>query len=270
VRRRIETLAGPGVAVGARAVVTEAMDGYHVWLQVRAGGMTGERILIAPTCDAAAESIAAIVGLAATAGALPPATTPTRSLAAPPAPSPPTTALTARRAGPQFRVAPEATLDVGTLPTPAPGAALRVEVAFDRISAGVTGALWLHRDGYLAGSTTQGAHFALQSYDAFGCYSVVRSAAIDLSPCIAMEIAAMAADGFGATVPRRSTAAWVAIGVGGRMRIELGPHFALALGLQGLVTTIPQQFHIDGTPSGSVLSPSPVAGRAEVGPEVRF
>ena len=269
-RRRIEILAGPAVAVGARAVVTEAPDGYQVWLQVRAGGLTGERILIAPTCDAAAESIAAIVGLAATAGVPPPATTPTPSPEASPAPSPPTTGTTPRRAGPQFRAAPEAMLDVGTLPTPAPGAALRVELAFDRISAGVMGALWLHRDGYLAGSTTQGAHFALQSYDAFGCYSVVRSAVIDLSPCIAMEIAAMAADGFGATVPRSSSAAWIAIGGGARVRIELGRHLALAFGLEGVVTTIPQQFHIDGTPSGSVWSLSPVAGRAEVGPEVRF
>jgi hypothetical protein len=270
VRRRIETLAGPGVAVGARAVVTEAPDGYHIALEVRAGGMSGERDLIAPTCEAAAESIAAIVGLAATAGVSPPATTPTRSPAAPPAPSPPPTTPAPRSQGPEFRVTPEAALDVGTLPTPAPGAALRVELAFDRITAGVTGALWLHRDGYLSGSTTQGAHFALQSYDAFGCYALVRAAPVDLSPCIAVEIAAMAADGFGATLPQSYSGAWVAIGVGARVRIELGRHFALALGLQGVVPTIPQQFRINGTPNGSVFGLSPVAGRAEVGPEVRF
>jgi hypothetical protein len=270
VRRRIETLAGPGVAVGARAVVTEAPDGYHIALEVRAGGMSGERVLVAPTCEAAAESIIAIVGLAATAGVSPPATAPARSPEASPAPPPPPATPTAARTGPELRATPEAMLDVGTLPSPAPGAALRVELAFDRITAGVTGALWLHRDGYLAGSTTQGAHFALQSYDAFGCYALVRSPPVDLSPCIAVEIAAMAADGFGATLPQSSSAVWVAIGVGGRVRIELGRHFALALGLQGVIPTIPQQFRINGSPSGSVFSVSPVAGRAEVGPEVRF
>jgi hypothetical protein len=156
------------------------------------------------------------------------------------------------------------------MPAPSPGAALTVEVAFGRISAGLSGALWLNRDGYLTGTTTQGAHFALQTYDAFGCYTLVRSGPVDVSSCVGIEIASMAADGFGATSPQNSSALWVAIGAGARARLELGGHLALALGLEGLVPTIPQQFRIDGTPSGSVFNVAPVAFRGEVGPEVRF
>jgi hypothetical protein len=268
VRRRIETLAGPGVAVDARAVVTEAPDGYRVSLDVHVGGMTGERTLTAPTCDAAAESIAAVVALAAIAGVSPQPPVPTGAPAAPvPAPAPSVPAAQRRM---ELRVAVEAALDVGTLPAPAPGGAVRVELLLARVSAGISGALWLDRDGYLSGSTTQGAHFALQSYDAFACYALLRSGPLDLAPCIALEVAAMSADGFGATVPRNSSAVWAAIGAGARLRVELGRHVALALGAEGVVPTVPQQFHIDGDPSGSVFSVSPVAFRAEVGPEVRF
>ena len=55
VRRRIESLTGPGMSVHARAAVTPKAGGYDVLLEVRVADVSGERALTAQTCDEAAE-----------------------------------------------------------------------------------------------------------------------------------------------------------------------------------------------------------------------
>jgi hypothetical protein len=296
VRKRIESLVGPGVSIDARAVVTQGEAGFSVSLEVRTAGTTGVRALTAPTCDDAAESVAAVVALAATSTSIaappPPLTAPPPLAATPPppatpplAPPPPPPASPRPESGTpsvrvHLRIAAEAAVDLGTLPQPAPGGDLRAEIEVGRVAAGLSASLWLHRDGSLPNSTTEGAHFALQTYDAFGCYALVRAGSFELSPCVVVEVAWMTAQGFGAAsnpastgqfTPGTATAVWPSIGAGVRGRWALGRFFALTLGIQGVVPTIPQQFRITGTsPSGSVFSIAPVAGRAEIGPEVRF
>jgi len=169
-----------------------------------------------------------------------------------------------------LRLAIDAALDLGTLPGPAPGADLRAEIDLGRVSAGLSGTLWLDRDGHLTSSATEGAQFALQSYDAFGCYALFRASAFELAPCAVVEVAVMTASGFNTSIKRTASAVWPSLGAGARARWRLGRFVSVALGVQGVVPLIPQKFHIDGNPGGPVFSVGPVAGRAEVGPEVRF
>jgi hypothetical protein len=116
----------------------------------------------------------------------------------------------------------------------------------------------------------EGAHFTLQTYDAFGCYALVRAGSFELSPCVVVEVGWMTANGFNTTRNGTATAVWPSVGAGVRGRWALGRFFGIALGIEGVVPTIPQQFRITGHPQGSVYSVAPVAGRAEIGPEVRF
>jgi hypothetical protein len=80
----------------------------------------------------------------------------------------------------------------------------------------------------------------------------------------------MTASGFGASVPKDASAVWPSLGAGVQSRWALGGVFSIALGIQGVVPTVTQRFHIDGTPNGPVFSVAPVVGRAEIGPELRF
>jgi hypothetical protein len=287
VRRRVLALAEPGAAIDGVAEVTEIQGVFHVVVRVRLGEVAGERVLSAPSCEAAAESVAVVLAMSGTsplAGATPlpspaprpppapiqpPPNSAPRAALSPPAPSPPQRPTPAARS--LFRVTPEAAFDAGTLPNPDFGVAVRASVVpRDGLALGVAGTIWLDQTGYVPNSS-QGASFALLTFDAFGCQAWLRRRSIELSACGLVELGRIAASATGAIVDGSATAYWVSLGLGVRGRLELTRWLGLALELDGLVPTPRQSFSIsDDGEKKTVRATSVVLAHAEFGPEVRF
>ena len=137
-------------------------------------------------------------------------------------------------------------------------------------ATGLFGALWLDQTGRLTSPSAQGADFALWSVEAFGCYEVLHHRTLGVSPCFLVEVDRMTATGFGARTPKSSSALWLGLGAGVRGRWALSGRLAIALEVDGVVPTARQRFSIDGSPEGTVFTTSPIAARAQFGPEVRF
>jgi hypothetical protein len=271
VRRRVLALAEPGAAIDGEAEVTEIQGEFHIVVRVRLGDGTGERVLSAPSCDAAAESVAVVLAMSGTsppAGA-PPLTSPALPLPLPPPLPPPPRSTPAARS--LFRLTPEAAFDAGTLPNPDFGVAVRVSVVpKEGLAFGVAGTVWLDQTGYVPNGS-QGAAFGFLSFDAFGCQAWLRRRSIELSACALVELGRIAASATGAIVDGSATAYGISLGLGVRGRLELTRWLGLALELDGLVPTPRQSFSIsDDGEKKTVRATSVVVAHAEFGPEVRF
>jgi hypothetical protein len=316
VRSRARSLAGAGAAVDATAEVTRADDGFHVVLHVRVNGSSGERTLTAPSCADAAQSVAAILALAAstpaalaspatsvaapapasvsTGTAPPPAAAtgtaplPVPSVATPPppasAPSPapapaPTPALAATRSRAptphpgivEGRLEADAACDIGTLPSAAFGGEVRVSLAlWRRLALGLAAGAWLQQSDKVPG--VGGASYSLLTFDASGCYELLRRGTIGLSPCLLVELGRIAAQGFDTSQNGGARPLWAGVGLGARGRWEAARWLALVAEVDGVAPTARQEFSVGhGTGSPTPLyTTSLVAARIEIGPEVRF
>jgi hypothetical protein len=280
VEARVRALAGPGAELDADATLTSFGGRFHAVLKVRTGTSVGERELQGESCAELVQSVAVVLALSATTIS-PPDPTPPR--ASPPivapSPSPPPqpwssasheSALpqAARPRAPFVRITPVATVDVGTLPTPAFGGGADVLIAPGHgVTLGIAGAAWATGRGSLPNLGAQGAKFGLLTADARACYAVIRRV-LELAPCAVLELARVTASGFGEVYRDSSTATWTAVGLGVRGRWEISGHFALALELGGIVPTQGQSFVVEQ--GGTVHVLGPVAFRGYFGPEVRF
>ena len=240
----------------------------------------------APSCDAAAEAVAVVLALSGTSAPPPPPVAPPIApavvvLPAIPPPPPPARPVAStspdekpgRR--PYVRVAVEGALDLGTLPVATYGARLRAALLpRSDLALGVSGAVWANQLGYANVSTQgQGADFSLLTFDAFGCYGLLRRRTLELSPCLVLELDRMSATGKNEDHTGGSSPVWVSLGIGVEGRWELTRNVGLTLELQGVVPTEGQAFVITntaGSPVGTVHATSVLAGRAYFGPEVRF
>jgi hypothetical protein len=166
-------------------------------------------------------------------------------------------------------VAAEGAVDVGTLPAPTWGAALRASIEVGRsLAFGVTGGAWLAQDGRLATQPTEGAHFTLLTLDAHGCYALLRTRAMELAPCALVEVSHLSATGFGATTNGGADVLWVAGGVEARGRWVLTRWLALGLGAGAVVPFERERFRIAAT--GIVYATSALSARVQLGPELHF
>ena len=237
VRRRALSLAGPGTSAEAVVEVRRASDAddlVQVSMRVRVGSSVGERALTAASCEAAAESVAAIAGArgddasgpgsrggpcpcGAEHRGLPRAFA--RSAAAPfNAPILERRAAPRRRRGARRRHASQARA----------GAIARASFAMGHWATGLFGALWLDQTGRLTSPCREGADFALWSVEAFGCYEVLHHRTLGVSPCFLVEVDRMTATGFELAPPRAprpsgsaSAPAYAAIGPEQRLAIAL-------------------------------------------------
>lgn len=262
VRARILALAAPDARLDADVTVT-ALDGrFRAVLHVRSASSSGERTLEDASCDLLAESAAVVLAMSATSPA-PVAPAPPPPEAAPP-PAPPPSSPRSEI----LRLRATASLDVGTLPTPTLGAGVSASFPFaSRLALALGGTAWAQKSGTLGGSSSQGATFTLLTGDAAGCYRA-RAGAVELSPCAVVEVAHVDARGFGLH-PSSSSALWLSLGAAGIVRWTPTPHFALVAELDALVPTQSESFVILHG-GGTVHTIAPVAGRASIGPEVRF
>jgi hypothetical protein len=266
VRDRIVELTAPGVGIDASVVVTKTEGGFRAAVRVRLGPSVGEQVVDETSCARLAESAAVILAMCGTSPETPAPSPPSPQAFVLVSPAVPSSTLP-----PVVRIRAYASIDIGTLPTPTAGGA--VAVAFtpgDHLAIGLAGAVWVNERGTSATLPGQGADFGLLTGDATGCYRL-RVKAFELSPCAVVELAHIAATGFGTSHTLSPTATWLAVGVGASARWELTRHLAIAAELDGLVPTQGQSFVISReSGAASVHAIAAVAGRGYFGPEVRF
>jgi hypothetical protein len=285
VEEQVARLVDPAASLEADVVVTAVEGGFRARLRVRGGGSVGERSLEGESCAELARSTAVVLALSAAKlpDAAPPpppppvvpapllGTAPPRPPRVVRAPAPPSRVPSHPFLLPEIRLLPFASVDVGTLPSPAFGGGLGIYIVpVARLSVGLEGMAWASETVTAPTITGQGARLQPFAADAVGCFALLRGT-LELSPCAVVEVTTIAARGVGESPPKSPTATWVSVGAGLRARLGLGRRLALALGVEGLVPTEGQTFQIEvgstGTPFYSI---GPAALRVDLGPELRF
>lgn len=293
--RRILGPEGPRKEVAVRGVVAQRGGGlFRVALELQSGSSRSTRSFSGTTCREVSAAAALIIALTVDGNAKPP-NTPAFSAPAPLASPPPgpaasaTTAATAtttahadlpqtapaagrrqKRPAPTFGAAATTLFRIGSVPSPAGGAAfglwaelaaLRVEIELAKFfsrGVGVDGAPW--KGGEFRMSTAGGRACAL-----FG-YRELR-----MGPCFAAELVNAYGVGFGTARPRNEGATWAGLGgelialvpLSGRLRLRIGARATGALETPRFVVA---------TPEGSlpITRPSPFAFVAALGLELKI
>lgn len=304
-RARVLSCLPAGADVRARGAVERTSRRYRLRLEIEAAagnGARGERVLEAASCDELASAAAAVLAMSQASVAVTPASPPALASTSPPAsanaplPEPPpivsTPVRTPASAPDAAEVSPErpplrassrskmaenwrvsarvqGIVDAGTLPVASAGGGIAVGVApTPNLLLEVAGNAWIAQDGRLDGDTSRGATFELYAASARGCITVARPASIALAPCVGVEVARLAATGFGAVKVADVTAVtWAPEGAVLASVPLVGPVSA-RVGLGAAIPIARRSFVI--TSSGTVHTPAAVALRAWFGPEVRF
>lgn len=260
-------------------------------LLVRTSAESGvsERVLVAPSCSKLVDTLTVAMALALEAAAAaeePPssATDPRLSAPATPAPEP------ARGSGEPAadeHGAPEATEgvpeplawratlwlagDAGSLPEPALGAALGLELGWPEVQLRALATLWLEQHAQLAGQPGLGGDLALATGALLGCTTVfgARQDSLALGLCAGGELGRLSGSGTGVLTPRSGYSLWAAA----RAEVEMAwhvPSTRLRLGAQlGMaVPFVRDDFVLDGI--GAVHRPESLVARAGLGVGVAF
>lgn len=155
---------------------------------------------------------------------------------------------------------------VGTLPEPTVGGGAFVGARAGAVRVEVQAGL--HASQRAEARPGAGGDFSLLSAAARGCFDFVRTS-VGLGPCVGLELDRLSGQGFGAS---GSTSSDVAMLFGPTAGVLLGVSVASWVGIRALaegMAPIARQTFVIGN-VGTVHRPSPVAGRIEIGPEVRF
>lgn len=284
-RRRVATRVPADAAVRARGRVDKRGGRYRLALDIATASSRGERTLDASTCDALASSAAVVIAMsvapvpardeeATAAEADAPATT--AAPATEPAGAAPSTTPDRPHEAPARRDAerPSRLLvrahvagDAGLLPAAAAGGGLAVGVIVARdLSIELNANLFGSQDGTVGGTPSRGASFDLFAGGARACWALTHG--IELAPCAGVEVARIAASGFGAaTVSDAESITWGPEALLAA-RIPVAGPLAVRVGIGGFVPMSRQSFVINA--AGTVHQPSAVALRTWAGPEVRF
>jgi len=282
----------------AEARVSRFGSGFHLHLITDLGGAVGERDLDGPTCGAVARAAALIVALTfdpdavarqaravargsspappappSAAPASPPPPLPERAAVIPPAPlrpptPPPRAEEPAAKPRPPFVLGLTGAIGVGALPEVGGAFGGRVGVILGRVRVDLGGSFWPEKTATLAAHPSEGGRVRLATGEATGCYALLRNRALELSPCLGLELGSMAASSFGAESNGSGSALWVAPLAEVEAAVPIGRYVAAWLGLAAIVPALRPPFVFD--PSGTVFTAGPVVGRATVGLELRF
>jgi hypothetical protein len=238
------------------------------------GEVSKERLLVAADCSKLVDTLAVAISLAIGASESPdaPATPRARAAAAPlssraTAPVPLDTATPALPdddpQGTELAALLSAVVDQGSLPEPAIGVSIGLELAWDRLALRALGSLFLQQDVALEGEL--GAELDLMFGTLQACTNVLSEAsAFSLPLCLGADLGALSGVGLGIPEPRRASMPWAA------PRIDAGtfwdvPHTRLRVGaLLTLAAPLNRdEFVLDEI--GTVHRPSRMVGRASLG-----
>lgn len=251
-----------------------------------------ERLLVAPDCMTLVDTLAIAIALAVEATVPTSSTPPTvpasaRSDSAEPALSrntvPSTPALNdqrraeetvaARGSGPLPSVSALLLGDLGSLPGPALGVALGVELAWSHVQLAALGTLWLAQHTLVPGSSVvgAGADVRLATGTLLACANPLGSAREQAfaSLCAGWETGTVTGSGSGVSRPRQANALWLApsllAGVSWTVpdtRLVLSARAGAAVPLER------NRFFVEGL--GTAYQPSRLAARAGLGIGVAF
>jgi hypothetical protein len=184
-----------------------------------------ERVLVGESCSKLVDTLAIAVALALGAAeseqeegaewATPRQASPTPALPPPPnaADEMSTSSAGSEPSGPRASALALIVSDVGSLPAPAFGAALGLELAWSRVQLRLSGTSFLtgHVDRRAVDGSPRGADFSLALGTAHICASLFGdpSAAVFIPLCAGGELGRLAGIGRGVTVSRERAVAWV-------------------------------------------------------------
>lgn len=258
----------------AHASITRLADTtFRVELTTRVGSDVGTRTLAAPTCRALADATVVVLAMLlapspTTASAPPP-------LAPPPPVTKPTPAVTPPEAdGPvppaRASILAAAVGDLGSLPGAAVGAHLGVAWRPHALLLEVGASYFPSASGFV-GTSTAGGRMTLFTFELRACrpFELAAPGSITLAPCVSAEAGRLAGEGVGIVNRTTGEAFWVAVAPGAVASLPFArERLALRIGADAWLPLNRPTFVLGGV--GNVHQPSPVAGRATVGIELRF
>lgn len=277
--------------VGARAAVTRTKQGWHVELAIQSDQGSGERSLDAGSCTELASAVALIVALAvdptrrAPGPPPPPEATPTAAVdALPPSAARPEEAE--QDDGPRLAIGAVGAAELGTLPSPAVGGAIALAGLYGRARLEARGVIFASQRANDPSRPTQGVDLRYLGLDLRGCFAVFATGraarkAVAISPCFGFDVSRLSGRGFGGETAGLTAPTSTLAGSGALLGFEggllgtwaLGSIVALRVGLDLLVPTSRPAFVVlasDGTTAATLHRPAAIAGRIDLGAELRF
>jgi hypothetical protein len=248
-----------------------AGGGWEATVHIEARGITSDRVFRAETCQtvASAAALVAAVALEATsqgATGTPESSTPRRSAFGPTGP--------AATPESQLVVGAAATLDVGTLPYPGPGAegtlAWAMRFASFRVRVGVSGAVFKNESIVLLPSN-EGGSFSLVTAGGRACGAKLVGP-VEIGPCLGGEVDRMGAAGI-ATHPEERTGVWGALTGSAFGSWIASRGFGVTVRADGVLPFARPPFVITRSPPANDMSvhrAGPLSFRASLGIEIRF
>ena len=163
--------------------------------------------------------------------------------------------------------------DVGTLPGPSVGAALAAALWLGPVRLEADGEHWFSRTRSGGnGLTLYGGTISLSDAGLAGCFAVARGR-LEVAPCAGIELGDL--HGVGAPTiesPTTSDGWWVSVVTALQAALRLAGPLWAGLRIEAIVPLLRDQFvaKINDQTTLIFQSRSPVAGRALLGPELRF
>jgi hypothetical protein len=263
-----------GPYLEADAQVRQDQTGvWNVELRTRGRQGPGLRRVSAESCRALADATALILALAIDpdrvardrAAEQPPA--PPRALA-PAQPTPPHEPTS--RPALRFAASGAALVDVGTLPTPAPGVAATLAASpralpFLRTEVGAR----LFRNEAAASPATRSGTFSLRTFDAGGCV-ITPAVRLEIGACATGELAWVSARGLSESAIYSGNAAWLVLRARATLAYSWSSAWAIRADAGGGLNVSRPEFLSAGAQPGVIHRVARYDGRSALGIELRF
>ncbi|HVH42706.1 MAG TPA: hypothetical protein VM925_10195 [Labilithrix sp.] len=256
--------------VSATAIVAHRGEEWSVALTTEARGVVGRRSLSARSCEGLARATALVLAFTVDPDAAAKGPAETREYEGDAPHDAPREKRPPPRVGERsmFLLGGGAAAGVGSLP----GVSLGPELA-----AGwgigpwrIGGAFVYFPPAPEHVDASRGGAFSLLAVAARGCRTwAIGGGALDVGPCLAFEVGSMQGSSSGIRIPGSGTALWSAGRAGLLGAVGLGRSGVwLSLAIDAAIPITRPKFEVDGI--GIVFQPSPAAGRASLGAELRF
>jgi hypothetical protein len=158
--------------------------------------------------------------------------------------------------------------DLGSLPTPAPGAGGNLSLLFENWRLQLGGAYFAEQQDPFAALPTAGSKVHFFAFHSGIGTSVSLHTKVEFIPHFHLEIGRFSASSFGVSQPGQGAAIAVGANGGGVVAIKIIEQFRLVMGADFVLYLVHPQFLVTGL--GVVHEPSAFVGRLALGGEVRF
>ncbi|MBN1609365.1 MAG: hypothetical protein JW940_22230, partial [Polyangiaceae bacterium] len=173
----------------------------------------------------------------------------------------------ARQTRIRFRAGLLAALDVGTLPSAAPGGGVSVSLLSGASSIRAEAIRWARSSTTITHTDpSMGGQFDLLSVSLAGCPGLGLGR-FEMGLCAEAELDWLKGTGTGIDIPDHKTFRWLSVGAGGVADVRLGSGLRMNAQVDLLVPLARSKFVLEGVAEsgGEVHRPGPAAGRAGVG-----